>query len=321
MKVKSKVGVGLAWIALCIAPTTSNAWCCADDWCCDDWNYKFSGDAQLSGGYRYDEISASINSFDAPGVFVSQDKLKIKKMHIWEVGGKARVTLGNVYIRGYGYTGWGSHGKYTERVSDGIGDFSVSRADVKHIRTQDALVGLGYMFTTTDCSGNCWGIAPIAGWSYAHQRVKLKDGNTNGFEDLIFDGLVYKNRWSGPWLGFDVSYAHCDFSVNAGYEYHWANWHAEWLLDDVDVLPNAFSDRRHAKNAHGNVVYIDGFWSFACNWEIGLGFKFQEWNARKGHVEPIAGLAAAGLLPTAEDKLKHAKWCSAELTLNLVYDF
>ncbi len=339
MKIRNYLSLGCTLTTLCMVPNVADAWwnygddgCRTNDTCCNDycsdwnadpcsnWNFQPKGNIDLSGGYRQDELKTKVVSFSSPGVFAGTDKLRIKDISIWEIGGRGRVSLCNFYLRGFGYAGWGSHGKYTETVTDAVGDSFHSKAHVKHTRTQDALIGAGYMYMLSDCCDSSWGIGPVAGWSYAQQRVKMKDGFTDGQPDSTFDGLVYKNRWSGPWVGVDLAYQTCDYTINLGYEYHWTRWHAEWLLNDTDVTPTAFSDLRRAKNAYGNVVYLDGYWKFMSCWELGLGLRFQQWCARHGHLKPKS-LTPPGVPLTEVDRVKHANWYSGEVTVNLGYTF
>lgn len=296
-------------------------WDDCTNWC-SGWNYNFCGDIALSGGYRCDKITAHVDAFSAPDVFEGTDDLKIDDLSIWEIGAKGRIYFGNFYLRSNGYCGFGNSGHYREHGDNSFGQPSFeSRASLHSISTQDFIFGIGYVFTFNDYWNNCLGIAPVGGWGYNQQRVKLSHGETNGIEDQVFDGLVYKNRWNGPWIGFDLQYQICDFAFYAGYEYHWLHWHAEWLLDDVNVLPTAFSDRRRTNNANGYAVYLDGYWNFLCSWEIGLGFKFQEFNVNKSSLKPVAGFEEAGLPPTEDDEVWEARWLSAQVTINLGYYF
>jgi hypothetical protein len=326
MKLKQQIYSALCGLSLIFLPISGHAYpacednCSTSKWLFSEWD--FAGDIEVSAGYRLDQLKSNVNIFSAPGVFEGSDNLKVRNLSIYEIGAKGRVTFFDFYLRGFGYWGWGNNGHYSERVSDASETLvSLSKARVHSSRSQDTLGGIGYLFNFCDCCNNEWGLGPVVGWSYAYQRVKLKNGRTNDIPDRTFDGLVYKNRWSGPWIGVDFTFQHCHFRFNAGYEYHWAHWHADWELNGPNVTPVAFSDSRNSKHAYGNVLYFDGFWNFAGNWELGLGFRLQEWRARKGHLKPKAGLAAVGLPPTEVDRVKLSTWCSGEVTIDLGYTF
>lgn len=301
---------------------------------------EFAGEINLTNGYRCDKITADVHAFDPPGTLFLTDDLKVKNLSSYQIGLKGRALYCSWLARAEGDYAWTGHGKYHEDSAGFPGDFALatSTAHVHKGNMADFTVGGGYLFNLGQFTGMCgcdnscgcdnycnsdtyFGIGPVAGWSYSRQQIKLKDAVTNGLPDPVLDDLKYTNRWQGPWLGVDLSFKTCQFTINAGYEYHWADWHASWRLDGPDVLGVAFSDRRHSKHAQGQVGYIDGRWNVWCNWTIGIGLKYQNWRVNKGRVEPLAGsFPAVGLSPTEVDRVK-ATWQSFAATFDIGYSF
>lgn len=275
----------------------------------------------LCNGYRVDKITTLIHAFEPEDTFQLSDHLKAKRIRILQTGAKGRVSYCDWFIRGSTYYGWGSNGKYTEEVEDIFDNESRTHASIHNTRTLDASIGAGYLFTFHDCYGNHWNVGPVAGWSYDHQRLKMEHAKTDGIPDPILDGLVYKNRWSGPWVGVDLSFKNCDLLINSGCEYHWGHWNADWLLDGPDVFGGSFSDHRESHHVNGVLFYLDGKWMFWECWAFGVGFKVQGWKATNGRERPKAGSFSAIGLGGEVDKVKHARWYSCALSIDIGYIF
>lgn len=286
------------------------------------WNnirsWDWGGTVDATGGYRYDEITCLINAYDPPGTFLSSDDLKAKNLSVWEWGLKSRLRLGNFYAKAWGTFGIIPFGNYTETGTSADDISSRTKADVRHGKVTDASFGGGYLF----CFGDCFSFAPTVGWSYNYQRIKLKHAHTDGISDPIVNGLAYKNRWQGPWAGFDTVAQISCLAINAGYEYHWAHWHAEWKLAGDNQIGGAFSDRRKSTHASGNVVYLNTYWNAWDDLDAGVLLKYQYWRAKNGRETPIGStFAELGFGADEEDKVAHAIWQSIEIQLSLGYTF
>lgn len=291
-----------------------NTDCIWDSIRCMDWEVT----VDATGGFRYDRLTCLIDAFDPPDTFISSDDLKAKNLTVWEWGLKGRVRLGDLYVKGWGTFGKVFYGNYTEIGTGADGGTSTSKAKVRGGKTQDASFGAGYLFGVTDWL--C--LAPVAGWSYNYQKVKIKHAKTDGVDDPTLDGVSYINRWRGPWLGFEAATSLWCLGFNFGYEYHWAHWRGSWKLDGADVQGGSFSDRRKTNHASGNVVYLNTFWNAFEDFDAGVLLKYQYWRAKNGSETPVAGsFAAVGLGPDEVDKVKHATWQSFEVQLSLGYTF
>lgn len=266
-----------------------------------------------TGGYRLDEITCLANAFDPPGTFIGSDDLKAKNLDVWEWGLKSRVRLGNIYAKVWGTFGVIPFGSYTE-----TGLESTSKAKVRHGKVEDASFGLGYLFGVTDWL--C--LAPIGGWAYDYQRIKIKHTKTDGVDDSTLDGVSYTSRWQGPWVGFEAATEICCLALNLGYEYHWAHWHAVWKLHGDDIPGGAFSDKRQSKHASGNVVYLNTYWNAFDALDAGILLKYQYWKATNGSLVPRNGtFADVGFGADEVDKISHAIWQSFEIQFSLGYTF
>lgn len=274
---------------------------------------EWGGSLDVTTGFRRDEIRTVIDSFSPPGTLISEDDLKAKNLHIWEVGVKGRGSVCNWFIKGFANWGRVYHGDYIESVSvPGLGDF-VTKAHIHEGDTRDYSIGLGYAY----CLDNCFGIGPVAGWSYDYMRVKMHHATINGIPDPVLNGLNYKTTWQGPWLGVEALISLYCINLDLGYEYHWSHWHGKWLLAGPDIIGGAFSDRRKAHRASGNVFFIDANYEFCQCYELGLELKYQYWRAKKGHETPLAGSFSAVGFPADEvDKVKKSTWQPFEVQLN-----
>lgn len=287
----------------------------AHTWNCDAWH----GDLSVTTGYRNDRLSTTIKAFDPPGTLIEIDKLKGTGINIYQVGVKGKVTYCNqVFARAYADFGWVCDGKYHEKVAAPIIFSSFTHAKIHKGHIRDYSVGVGYLFSCFDC----FKIGPVVGYSYDFQKIKMGKATTNGLPEPTLDHLSYDMRWQGPWLGAEAEFCVQCLQVNVGYEYHWSDWHANWTLAGPDLVNVAFSDKRRSHDAHGNVVFLEGNYLFCECWTVGLGFKYQQWTARRGREVPRAGsFAAVGISNTEKDKVTHVSWRSAQVQVNLGYLF
>ncbi len=275
-----------------------------------EWDASFD----VTTGYRQDRITTDVNIYDPPGTFIFSDGLLAKHIQIWEVGLNGRVTFcSDFFIKGFANFGKVHGGRYIETVEGTSENEFISKAHISGGETRDFSIGVGYLYPFYECFKA--GVA--GGWSYDHQRIKMKDAETDEVDDPVLDGLNYNNRWQGLWVGVEALYFWNCFEFNAGYEYHWPHWHAEWLLAGPAVQTTAFSDVRHAKEGSGNVVFIDVSYPFFCYGEVGLGFKYQYWKAKSGRLFPETVSFAELGFPNEVDRIPSATWQSFEVQASL----
>lgn len=293
-----------------------------------DWN----ADLALTLGYRNDEIKTTIHAYDPPGTLILQDRLKVKNIDIYEIGLKANLAFcdpwrNEWFIKGFADFGRPNKGHYREDVAFPIIVSTITKGHVNKGYSQDDSIGIGYFYSFGDCCLNDsflngFKVGPVVGYSYDFLKVRMGKMRTNGVVDPILNHLSYDMRWQGPWLGCELEYAIDCFRMNLGYEFHWSNWRANWTLKGPDDPHNAFSDKRKSSHAYGNLVFLDGAYTFCNCWELGLGLKYQQWKAGKGRERPRAGsFADVGLSDTEVDKVPKATWRSFQVQLAIGYHF
>lgn len=273
------------------------------------WESSFD----LDVGYRKDTLSCLIEAYDSPGNLLLTDDLNINKIYVLEIGAKGKcIAWDKFLLKSFLYSGTTPRGNYNETVTDAFGARDNTKLKVDSGQTVDFSLGGGFLFPI------CLGvrIGPTGGWSYNHQHLKMHGGGKT------LNGLKYKNRWQGAWIGVDSYLSFCGYHLNAGYEYHIPHWSAYWLLKKKNVYGGAFSDVRKSTKGYGNVVYLD-FYStnFFCI-RIDCQVKYQYWKMRDGCEHPkSASFASVGLDKNEQDKIPKASWQSFELLVGLGLDF
>ncbi len=244
-----------------------------------------STDIDLQGMFRSDNfdwsISGDINGAN-PNILseLKWTDLKINGLKLSAVS----LVEKSYYLRSSVNYGWITSGK--NRDSDYFGDnrtFEFSRSDNK---TDDGYVkelsmGLGYQFK--DASGSTM-LAPMVGYSYHMQKLKITDGFQSIPLNGPFPGLnsTYESIWKGPWIGFDVSYIGSDKITFSGvFEYHWIDFNAEadWNLRSDFAHPKSF-----AQDADGNGISFSLGMDYLLknNWSVVSGLNFRDWSTNFG---------------------------------------
>jgi hypothetical protein len=279
---------------LCLGYATVNAWvntpCCHYDW-------HLVADAELSAGYRQDNLHWSIA--DPSGTPNILSELQWKNIQIAEVKGEARVLwIDLIYLRGSASYGRIFHGN--NRDSDYAGDdktleFSRTKAKSDKGEVFDFSGGIGWQFEfPLWCS--CLRLIPMFGYSYSEQHLRDRDGEiliNSAFSELgdeiplgplgPFPGLHsnYRAKWRGAWLGVDAFYRlDCNVELFGTFEYHRLKYHGtgHWNLRTDFV-----SDFQH-KAKHGHGFYASGGFKYliCTNMYAGLTGSYRWMNSRHG---------------------------------------
>jgi hypothetical protein len=253
-------------------------------------------------GYRQDNVNTKTKF--GGDLEVRQN---FSDLDIFQVGVKGKGNLGcNFYGRAEGTWGWVLDGKYSEKVStfgstsfeDYYGSsFSGEFANTTKFKDVvddryvfDANVAIGYPFYFCDCTMS---IAPVLGYSFDEQNLRLNRGDTEFFADDYYYGEFFPfqgsgccdqkfiNRWYGPFLGFDFEYRPCNecWNIFAEIEFHWAHYkgrsHEGFGGRDV---------RTHrAHHGHGVVANIGVEYDFCNCWTAALAVKFSDFRAHRNH--------------------------------------
>ncbi len=273
------------------------------------WESSFD----LNLGYREDELSCLIDSYDPPGNLIFTDDLQITDIKVLEIGARGKCIACDTWLlKGHLFSGTIPHGSYLEvdKLPNGLKDTTKLR--VHSGQTVDFSLGGGFLFPIFIGVR----VGPTGGWSYNTQSVKMHGGGR------VLNNLEYKNRWQGAWIGADALLTFCGFCVNAGYEYHNPHWSGYWLLKKGNQPCGSYSDVRKATKGYGNLVYFDAS-------TTGLGFirldcqvKYQYWRMREGREHPkSASFTDVCLGKNTVDKIPRASWKSFEVTAGLGLEF
>jgi hypothetical protein len=193
-----------------------------------------------------------------------------------------------------------------------------SKGQLHKGRTKDFTVGGGYYLSFC----GLFDIGPAGGWSYQYQELTVRHARCQGSLDLSLDGLQFSNRWQGPWAGVDAKLHFCGFELRGGYEYHWAKWRGHWFLKDPEICDVSFSESCESTHVNGQAVYLDAVWQLLPFVELGLGLKWQRYQAKNGKEKSKSqSFEHAFTGWRAGDKVKHATWESYAISLLLGVSF
>ena len=277
------------------------------------WN----GSLDLTTGYRQDRVNTAIETFSASGQQIESNDLSITNLSLWEVGLRAAAIAEHRWVlRGQASVGLIADGNLKEKASTPVTS-SVVRAKARRYISQDYSVSIGYRFPFNPCLD----ITALGGWSLDSLKVRFRNAKLDGVADPVTEGAHYAMQWQGPWLGFET-YSRIDcYDLNAGYELHLPHWRAKYQLKRRSIAPSS-TDTRKAKDAFGNVFYLElGYLAF-CHLEVRLRTQYQYWIAKHGHVEATTGnVELLGFAPGQEDQMRKATWQSIGIQLQLGYAF
>jgi hypothetical protein len=176
---------------------------------------------------------------------------------------------------------------------------------------------------------NCdiWAFCIAGGYDYNKQRVRTGSGETLFagifFEDPLYDGLVFKQCWQGPWLGAKAFLYTCGgWLVDLGYEYHFAHYHASFNIPSTPAAEALdFSDKRSGKNAYGNVVTLNARKNMWENIDVGLGFAYKQFRTRHCKMAPQNSTFVQQGYPEGTTGSAKSKWISYTILADLGYSF
>jgi hypothetical protein len=235
---------------------------------------------RLDNGYRWDKVSNR--------VFLASDTIGVRAatqimsaINSYQLGASGKwAFLGPLYVKGSAHYGWVFSGNYNEIAFEGG-----ARG-----HTWDATGGLGFLFQM----GNCWGVAPTAGWGYDELYLIGTAVTTNQIltagRRTGIGSINCKSTFQGPWVGADILFQPaCCFELTLSYELHRDEWRGQQIPDRGNLGPifgttTGFANKRVHHQVWGNVFAIDTAYSFCNCWEIGLFLKYQIYKGQNsGH--------------------------------------
>ncbi len=230
----------------------------------------------LDNGYRWDKISNRA-TLGGPTISVKGSTQILRKINSYQLGARGQWSFCNcAFVRGAGHYGWVWDGKYSEG-----GFFGHARG-----HTYDVQGAIGCYFCMTPY---IW-VAPVVGWSYDALNLKGKDIST-AINGVVYDlsDIKAHQRFNGPLVGFDLVYQINDCSdFTFGYEFHYAHWHGQRLIQGKEYgnppfgATTGFSNRRHLNRVYGQVFKLDATYQFCECWMLGIGLKYQFFNGDFG---------------------------------------
>lgn len=277
-------------------------------------------------------------------------------LNIQTIGARTNcATCDDFYFRANGNYGWITSGKHRTDV------FQRKPQNPNEEREEERRVGTiaahtrGHIYDVSIAAGYqfqyCQDVAafsPIFGYSWRGQRLRnshFEFSNSSFSESLEVGGSSsssrsfdlaslhidsniveidnsYDTRWNGPFVGFDALYnLDCDWTLTAGYEYHWGKFHArtEEFVGGAKLALN-----QHGKSYYGHVVNLGMVWNFTDYWTLGLQYEFDFFHVHHGRQTFRAVKGSQGdieVVGLVSVPLKRVEWCtnSIRLTLGLVY--
>lgn len=260
----------------------------------------------LEAGYRNDEYRSKVyNSVAMNGLVES---LKVKNLDLGTIGLRGRFKVPqldcscnlfeNFYVAGFANWGWSGNSRYSARAYSPISTVGLThRGTLKDGRTHDYQIALGYLidlgcFLQPNCYIDFNDVALGISGGYTWNKQSFKAGHSHisvqGFtvlrDDPFYQGMKFSQKWASPFIGAELFYETCGVLFNAGYEYHFnAHVHASETFSDAALATFQVRDNtRRFYHGHSNIFFVNASYLLCDCWDIGLGFKYQDWNAGRG---------------------------------------
>jgi len=296
-------------------------------------------DLNMGIGYRIDRLNWNI----AGGGVNVLSELTWDDLRIHQIKGGGRFIVDEIepglalYVRGsagYGQIVAGENQDSDFEGNNRTDEFSRSNNDADDGDVLDGSIGIGLQ-TKIRLQEKAWifKIAPLVGYSYHEQNLKM----TNGFQTVpslgSFPGLnsSYKTEWKGPWAGIDL-FLETDnqFTLFGFVEYHWPDYSAEanWNLRPQFQHPLSFA---HVAEGEGLLASAGWEYRFLPAWTVVVALDYLNWSTHAGietnflspqgiqeFFSETGVLVADGIVLTP---LNEVNWESQSVTLGIVYRF
>lgn len=279
----------------------------------------------FSNSYRVDNLDWNIAGDihgNNPNVL---SELTWSDLEIYQAGvGLKAVMDKGLYMRSSLGFGWILDGDNQD--SDFLGDnrtqeFSRSNNSTDDGDVLDATVGLGYQF---ELISGILRFVPLVGYSHSEQNLTITDGfqtiSTPGITPAIgpIENLdsTYEAKRNGPWIGLDLSFGTTEkMTLFAGFEYHWATYHAEgdWnLRNDLDH-PKSFEQDTDLTSI---MISLGGEYALTGSWAINLTLNYEDYSTDAGIDRMFFADGS-----TRDTRLNEINWDSFAIILGLIYRF
>lgn len=272
---------------------------------------------EVDAGYKYDRIDekVSINDTADPAFLLLREK-QFKNIQSYLLGARALLEIPYTcfFLKGAGHYGWECHGSFNNE--------HIVRGNLDGY-TWDASGAIGYPF----CVCDCFSIAPLVGFSYDFQHLKVKHTSTTLSKLFAIDagGARSNSSWFGPWVGLDFfydTYFYCSpVTYDAGYEFHYGRTNLQWKQKFNDPHTLGFSYHTHFKNMIGNVFHLGSTYTFWDSSTLGLRLQYTYWQNTHAANSDIPSPAETGLQPTQFQTVNRIRWHSFTATATLGFCF
>lgn len=310
VQLKKLLSLAVACLTISVQSLTADC-CCTPDPC---YTNCFGFDSVLTfdvgGGYRTDNLKWKTFPANNPGRQIEQ---QWRNIGIGVVETNAQFLACEHYLLRADFDfGWFTKkGSQRYIANGGVGEDynfkSTPRGNVYNISG-----GVGYQFNF-DCTRISF--APLAGYSYHQQRFKSReyDNLSNPLIPIVLAHNDYKFRWSGPWVGFALSYqATCALQVYFDYYYHWARFKGT-VKENFQFTP-WFPTHLKSNRAYGNEFKVGTIYTFCDFWYIGIKFDYKQFCGHKGK-------GTQETSPFTDYALRSLNWNSSTITLDIGYTF
>jgi hypothetical protein len=305
---KKQLILALACFSLAMQSLMAN--CCASSCAEDCFGFDSVLTFDVGGGYRNDSLKWKIFPSNLPGRQIEE---RWRNIGLGVVEANAQFLACEHYLLQVDF----DYGLFTNSGSqrfEAHGGFEESRNFKARPRgnVYDLSGGLGYQFNF-DCFRVSF--APLIGYSSHQQRFKSRK-----YENVIFplaDDILahndYKFRWSGPWIGFALSYqATCELQLYFDYYYHWARFRGT-VKEHFAFQPGAFQNHLRSNRAFGNELTVGGIYTFCDYWYIGIKFDYKQFCGNKGKSKVETS--------HFNSALRKLDWRSSTITMDIGYTF
>lgn len=285
-----------------------------------------SFDLELYGGYRTDKLDWNIAG-DSSGTVTPNilSELVWDELDIYQFGTESSLRISNHLVPFFllvtGSANYGTVVDGTNQDSDYRGDnrtleFSRSNNDSSDGDVMDLSLAVGpeFVFYQKKLS-----LAPLFGYSYHEQNLKVKEGFQVIPASGAFSGLdsSYDSVWKGQWFGLNIKVSpNQAFSLSGRIEYHTVKYQADadWNLRSDLKHPVSFA--HSADDADGIVVSLEADLPLTAKLLFTTKLSYMKWQAEDG-IDTV--FAANNSVSTT--RLNEVNWESTGINLGLKFMF
>ncbi|MBI1920433.1 MAG: TonB-dependent receptor [Geobacter sp.] len=242
-------------------------------------------EVSVTNGYRHDDFDWSI----AGGGVNILSELTWRDLEIFQVNASGKYLHQfdsglSLYTRanfGYGWILSGENQDSDYNGNDRTLEYSRSNNDGGGGNVWDVTGGVGLK---TSFGNGVFSVAPLAGFSYREQNLRIRDGYQTIPATGSFSGLdsTYETKWYGPWGGLDLEVLPSrSLRFHGTFEYHWVDYEGvgNWNLRTDFDHPKSFE---HLANGYGIITKAGADFAINRNWLITTDFGYQYWTTDDG---------------------------------------